>query len=65
MGAGVADATLLLKNVESEGRALTLQNVYIAVGNTQGIDVMRCFDGGETRQPLRQFPRIRPSPKSP
>ena len=48
MGAGVADATLLLKNVESEGRALTLQNVYIAVGNTQGIDVMRCFDGGET-----------------
>lgn len=48
MGAGVADAALLLKNIETEGRAISLPNVYVAVNAEQKIDVMRCFRDGET-----------------
>lgn len=48
MGAGVADAALLMMNIESEGRAITLPNAYVAAGASQQIDVMRCFREGET-----------------
>lgn len=48
MGSGFIDAGLLLKNIESEGRAMALPNVYVAVDATQEVDVMRYFRDGET-----------------
>jgi len=48
MGKGVADAGLLLKNVEQNGRAIRLPNTYVAVAATKDLNVMRCFKNGET-----------------
>lgn len=47
MGRGVSDAALLLRNVETEGTAITLPNVYVTAGSSRLIDVMRCFRDGE------------------
>lgn len=48
MGSGAADAGLLLRNIESEGRDIKLPNVYVAVDSSKDLDVMRCFTNGET-----------------
>ena len=45
---GIIDAALLLKNIESEGTAIALPNVYVAAGATQRIDLTHCFRDGET-----------------
>jgi len=50
MGSGMIDAGRLLAGIEADGAgsAIRLPNVFIAIGATRTIDVMRCFDGGET-----------------
>ncbi len=48
MGSGAADAGLLLKNIEKEGRAIKLPNIYVAIEGTKKQNVMRCFNSGET-----------------
>lgn len=48
MGSGVANAALLLRNIENAGIPIRLPNAYVAVGGAQKLDVMRCFNGGET-----------------
>ena len=48
MGAGIANAKILLDNIENEGVKLVLPNAYVAVGTERTIDPTHCFDGGET-----------------
>lgn len=50
MGRGVIDAGLLLRNIEGAGVTIVLPNVYVPAGETQTIDISRCYDnpGGFT-----------------
>lgn len=48
MGTGIANAEILLGNIDNEGVKLVLPNAYVAVGAERKIDPTHCFDGGET-----------------
>ena len=48
MGKGVADAGLLLRNIEQEGHDMKLPNVYVAKDGKKELDVTRCFTNGES-----------------
>lgn len=48
MGSGIANAKILLDNIDNEGVKLVLPNVYVAVGANQTVDPTHCFDDGET-----------------
>lgn len=48
MGSGIANAKILLDNIDNEGVKLVLPNACVAVGAGRTIDPTRCFDGGET-----------------
>ncbi|MGM9738098.1 MAG: S8 family serine peptidase, partial [Candidatus Cryptobacteroides sp.] len=45
MGAGVADADLLLKNIEGSGTPIRLANMYVATGTEAVQDLFHCFPG--------------------
>lgn len=47
MGTGVADAGLLLNNIEGAGAEMIVPNVYVSKGETSTIDLSRYFIDGE------------------
>ena len=48
MGSGMADAGLLLSNIDREGVKQVLPNAYVAKGGTQVIDLARCFGAADS-----------------